>query len=545
MTSVAIGHAGSLPEGEQLPRSNSADHVVTERNTTLATSMQQCSDSSENANPLSDINDLENISSETDLSEIESDISEVNSNSGFTNYETRNKRKKRKRKERAEMLKNGNMNDMTNSLSEQCSRKNNKQQPRGSDGTVLYFPRNFEGNEFDKATWITEVRDLGHSISALTGKNGLKVLAKTKESLEMLTTRGHKGTLLFCPDGEEKSEKATKVIIFGADPHSMHLEYITNACPNISGLDWNKWSRNKREVIGWYKGPVPKTIDVPPFHYPLRIMKYIQRPVLCGKCSRWNHNRRQCNNAPRCRYCAGNHESRICAQHIANENEIIPLCCNCGATHKASDMRCRFRPRPENQSWNASSETANNGNQDLAADPPRPGPSQPHTHSPPTSPCNPWERQKKEETNLHTAIIPEVTVGEEENIPVINDLVKRIDTLEKTCDNILKLVQHQKESEQLTSFEAEEEVPTEGIRDEINDISCQNVHLKTPWPRGMPAKTIKEALTKVYKRNEPPNEITKLAVRVYRLNIILQGKIKSLVEDQHIEIEQDGTSQDS
>ena len=155
------------------------------------------------------------------------------------------------------------------------------------------------------------------------------MLANSKETTDILTTTGHKGIVLFQP---EPREQLKKVILLGAYPSFMNLDRIKQACPNISGLAWNKWSRSKKEIIGLWKGEIQETIDVLLYEYPLRVKEYVQRPTLCGKCSRWNHNKEQCNYAPRCRYCGQGHDSSICREIIKNGQVITPRCCSCAGS---------------------------------------------------------------------------------------------------------------------------------------------------------------------------------------------------------------------
>lgn len=79
--------------------------------------------------------------------------------------------------------------------------------------------------------------------------------------------------------------------------------------------------------------------------------------VQCSKCQRPGHGVRYCNMPPRCRWCAGEHESKLCdavhkaiqsnavagnADHVTTE--IFPKCCNCKVDgHYATDPNCPKR----------------------------------------------------------------------------------------------------------------------------------------------------------------------------------------------------------
>lgn len=82
----------------------------------------------------------------------------------------------------------------------------------------------------------------------------------------------------------------------------------------------------------------------------------------CSKCQRPGHGGRHCNMAPRCVYCAGEHESAKCSLYLAALGEASPSspnsttpvqvnvpakCANCEGLHFASDPQCPVKKRYE------------------------------------------------------------------------------------------------------------------------------------------------------------------------------------------------------
>ncbi|CAH1384655.1 unnamed protein product, partial [Tenebrio molitor] len=67
-------------------------------------------------------------------------------------------------------------------------------------------------------------------------------------------------------------------------------------------------------------------------------MKGARRPCyLCHRCQRWGHATSNCNAAPRCLKCAGDHYTYTHKDTVP-EGEV--KCANCGGAHVASHVSC-------------------------------------------------------------------------------------------------------------------------------------------------------------------------------------------------------------
>lgn len=498
---------------------------------------------------------------------------------GFVMYLTKTQKKKEKKRGKNSEIErkikelrndesvkvNSDIEEQESESSSKLERNNPRGQSKPNSATVLYFPRDYTGNASDKENWIAEVYDNGHSIRARPGKKGLVVLAYSQETTDTLTTTGHKGVVLFQP---KPREQLKKVILLGADPSYMNLDRIKQACPNISGLAWNKWSRSKKEIIGWWKGEIQDTIDVPLYEYPLRVKEYVQRPTLCGKCSRWNHNKEQCKYAPRCRYCGEGHDSSICREIIQNGQVVTPRCCNCGMGHNAGSIDCIKNPAVAITPKAQDAVSMNGKNREITREPeilaPTRQESQPLREEDFPSIRSPWGNSERINSVTRDVTEPNADLRKEveqlkesynkgmEQLKQENNVLK--EKLNTLIDLIMKKESHQtnKPSNEL-NLQTEnnpkmiEECDYSNYETDVQSITCENVHLKTPWPRELTGKKVKEVLARVQQENnnDTPARIIRVAVTAYRHNMELKELLKKMMKDGQTEAEQDGAPEDS
>ena len=528
---------------------------------------------------MSGLDDAQSTSSEDYSSSEAVEEPGIQDDDGFVNYETKTQKKKKKKRGKIREIErkiselrneesvkvNSDIEKNESESSSKFERNNPRGQCKPNTATVLYFPRDYTGNESDKENWIAEAYDNGHSIRARPGKKGLIVLANSKETTDILTTTGHKGVVLFQP---EPREQLKKVILLGADPSYMNLERIKQACPNISGLAWNKWSRSKKEIIGWWKGEIQDTIDVPFYEYPLRVREYVQRPTLCGKCSRWNHNKEQCNYAPRCRYCGQGHDSSICREIIKGGQVITPRCCNCGMDHNAGSIACMKNPGVAINPKAHDAVSMNGRNREITSELEIPAPtrqeSQPLRDEDFPSLRSPWGNNERTNSATRNVIEPNADIRKEveqlkesydkgmEQLKQENNILK--EKLNTLIDLITKKDSHQtNEPSNELNLRTEnnlmtiEEFDYSNYETDVQSITCENVHLKTPWPRDLTAKKVKEVLARVQQENnnDTPARIIRVAVAAYRHNLELKELLKKMMKDGQTEAEQDGPPEDS
>ena len=529
---------------------------------------------------MSGLDDAQSVSSEDYSSSEAAEEPGIQDNDGFEKYETMTQKKKKKKREKNSEIErkinelrneesakvNSDMEKNESESSSKFERNNPHGQSKPNTATVLYFPRDYTGNESDKENWIAEVYDNGHSLRARSGKKGLIVLANSKETIDMLTTTGHNGVVLFQP---KPREQLKKVILLGADPSYMNLDRIKQACPNISGLAWNKWSRSKKEIIGWWKGEMQNTIDVPVYEYPLKVKEYVQRPTLCGNCSRWNHNKEQCNNAPRCRYCGHGHDSSICRESIENGQVIPPLCSNCGMGHNAGSLDCIKNPGVAITPKAHDAVSMNGRNKEITREPviqaPTQQESQPLHNEDFPSLRSAWGNNERINNVTRDVMEPNADIRKEveqlkesynkgmEQLQQENNILK--EKLNTLIDMIKKKESHQinKTSNELNlrtenNPKTIEEFDYSNYETDVQSITCENVHLKTPpWPRDLSAKKVKEALTRVQQENNnvTPARIIMVAVAAYRHNMELKELLNKMMNGEQTETEQDGSPEDS
>lgn len=87
-----------------------------------------------------------------------------------------------------------------------------------------------------------------------------------------------------------------------------------------------------------------------------------------------------------------------------------------------------------------------------------------------------------------------------------------------------------------------EEFDCSNYETDVHSITYENVHLKTPWPRDLTAKKVKEVLARVQQEhnNDTPARIIRVAVAAYRHNMELKELLKKM-KDGQTEAEQDGS----
>ncbi|KAK3871182.1 hypothetical protein Pcinc_023658 [Petrolisthes cinctipes] len=71
----------------------------------------------------------------------------------------------------------------------------------------------------------------------------------------------------------------------------------------------------KKSVVALVRGEVPEKLHVLGNGY-RRVHKYIEQPIQCYNCSRWNHKAWSCRYEVCCRFCGKNHNSSECGKKI-------------------------------------------------------------------------------------------------------------------------------------------------------------------------------------------------------------------------------------
>ncbi|XP_069192379.1 uncharacterized protein [Procambarus clarkii] len=141
----------------------------------------------------------------------------------------------------------------------------------------------------------------------------------------------------------EKGMMYTKVIVFKY-PTYLDPDYLLL---NNDSVVWAKRNsvrgEKQSQVVALVKGEAPERIFVQGLGY-RKVVKYIEEPILCMKCSRWGHMAWKCQFDSRCRYCGKKHDSRECRVKIKNGEKIVPSCCNCRGSHNAGSYLCRMKP---------------------------------------------------------------------------------------------------------------------------------------------------------------------------------------------------------
>lgn len=69
------------------------------------------------------------------------------------------------------------------------------------------------------------------------------------------------------------------------------------------------------QLLGLVEGAVPSSVHLLGLGR-FQVEPYTAEPDLCRHCCRFGHQEWKCKSAPRCRYCAGNHQSFHCLENI-------------------------------------------------------------------------------------------------------------------------------------------------------------------------------------------------------------------------------------
>ena len=297
---------------------------------------------------------------------------------------------------------------------------------RGDIRKRLYFPNDLEMDFNAKLQWTVKLYKQRQSFEALfkEGKYKPYITVKDEEAANFLTTTGFDGVIMEKPDDREQGKK---VIIFNhplvLDPQDLLIDdrfiWVKRREVKIQGN-----MQQKPQLIALMKGDIPEKVFVPCLGY-RNIALYNEAPIMCYKCSKWGHMAYKCQSSYKCRYCSGNHDSKICGDKIKENECIVPRCCNCGESHNANSWSCKKRPQfgQPKQNLNKRSEThiittVNEG----------PGlPPDPHPH-PVTSTANVWEERQKtrrraDAQNLNDSV--------QQGNSVINAHKEEIDALKK------------------------------------------------------------------------------------------------------------------
>jgi len=202
----------------------------------------------------------------------------------------------------------------------------------------LHFPNNCKLSDMEKRRWFKVIYNKFGSKVAL--KNGVKrifIICHDKEATRYLVENVIDGVKLVGADGRTR-----KIVILNFPIYHDENLFLEN--------EHVKWVRRLKhygegapKILAGIKGVLPKFIEDYPgeeFSNRYKVEIYFPPPMLCNKCSSWGHVFRDCKGSYRCRYCAGDHDSRICREKIGNGENIPRKCVNCGLSHNANSWAC-------------------------------------------------------------------------------------------------------------------------------------------------------------------------------------------------------------
>lgn len=206
----------------------------------------------------------------------------------------------------------------------------------------LHFPPNCPLTNQDRRDWFDQLcLKFGDKVKLKRGVNRLFVICEGRDLANKLLNEEFKGITL-----SEPPEKRKKIIIKNFSLYDDPEIFLQN--PSIRWVQRIvKSGRSTRQLIAGYVGVVPQTIiDFPDKSYgtSFNVEEFCPPTMMCFKCSKWNHCESDCSGVFRCRFCAENHDSRICSEKIKNGVSTPRVCANCGGPHNARSFMCRLNP---------------------------------------------------------------------------------------------------------------------------------------------------------------------------------------------------------
>lgn len=206
----------------------------------------------------------------------------------------------------------------------------------------LHFPQGCELSNMEKKKWFSRVvREFGNKVVLKLGIKRLFIISYDKEITRQLTGKIIDGVQLVCATGRIK-----KILILNFPVYEDAEVFMKN-----ENVKWvrriKRYGEMTHKVLAGIVGNVPEMIEDNPgeeFSNSFRVQNYIPPPILCNKCSSWGHVFNNCKGSYRCRYCAGDHDSRICGDKIKNGESVPRKCVNCGLGHNANSARCLACP---------------------------------------------------------------------------------------------------------------------------------------------------------------------------------------------------------
>ncbi|XP_064116452.1 uncharacterized protein LOC135222273 [Macrobrachium nipponense] len=206
----------------------------------------------------------------------------------------------------------------------------------------LYFPAALKMNFTEKRDWAIRLTD-AHRDFEVTFMEGVSrpfITVRGEAAVDFLTTEGFEEVVM---DKIKQNFASNKIIVFDVPTHIDHMSLKFG-----KNIFWVKRRYVKRQprpqLIVSLKGSIPDKFYVPTLGY-RSIAVVTNLPLFCLGCSRWGHFKDECNEeAYRCRFCAGDHNSLECLAKIKMNIHIPPRCCNCGEEHNANSDKCRMRP---------------------------------------------------------------------------------------------------------------------------------------------------------------------------------------------------------
>lgn len=248
-----------------------------------------------------------------------------------------------KRKNRPSLEGEGNRSSsMTNKRSRDTTSEEPDIAKETGERKRLYFSNSCELTQSQKRLWSAKLAQQYRSYkpSLKEGLNRPYITVEGTEAVVMLTTEGYDGVVMEQPKG---TEKLTKVFIAPYD-HLLDPELLLDD----ERVMWAKRhvvrGEKKKSVVALVRGEVPQKLHVLGNGY-RKVHKFIEQPIQCYNCSRWNHKAWSCRYEICCKFCGGKHHSSECAKKNKEGETVSLKCCNCGGPHSASSKLCVKRPK--------------------------------------------------------------------------------------------------------------------------------------------------------------------------------------------------------